>query len=72
MTQWKVGNYVLLKASIILMQSPSCDTPYTNAQQSKLSIVDGSGLDDKRVKASLKLGLFSYPVLQAADILVHR
>jgi tryptophanyl-tRNA synthetase len=27
---------------------------------------------DDDVKASLKLGLFSYPVLQAADILVYR
>lgn len=28
-------------------------------------------LDDK-AKSSLKHGLFSYPILQAADILVHR
>jgi tryptophanyl-tRNA synthetase len=27
---------------------------------------------DEKAKAALKLGLFSYPVLQAADILVHR
>jgi hypothetical protein len=27
---------------------------------------------DDSVKSSLKLGLFSYPVLQAADILIHR
>ncbi len=27
---------------------------------------------DDTVAARLKLGLFSYPVLQAADILVHR
>jgi len=27
---------------------------------------------DESSKAKLKLGLFSYPVLQAADILVHR
>lgn len=27
---------------------------------------------DESVAAQLKLGLFSYPVLQAADILVHR
>jgi tryptophanyl-tRNA synthetase len=30
-----------------------------------------SFLDD-RAKAVLKLGLFSYPILQAADVLVHR
>lgn len=29
-------------------------------------------LDDETVGAKLKLGLFSYPVLQAADILIHR
>jgi tryptophanyl-tRNA synthetase len=29
-------------------------------------------LDDQTVGANLKLGLFSYPVLQAADILIHR
>lgn len=27
---------------------------------------------DEAIDARLKLGLFSYPVLQAADILVHR
>jgi tryptophanyl-tRNA synthetase len=32
---------------------------------------DASALDEK-AKSALKLGLFSYPVLQAADILVHR
>ena len=29
-------------------------------------------LDDEAVGQKLKLGLFSYPVLQAADILIHR
>lgn len=29
-------------------------------------------LDDETVGKTLKLGLFSYPVLQAADILIHR
>ena len=31
-----------------------------------------SSLQDRPVAARLKLGLLSYPVLQAADILVHR
>ncbi|ROW14356.1 hypothetical protein VPNG_03853 [Cytospora leucostoma] len=40
--------------------------------KSKLSLSsDASALDDS-AKSALKLGLFSYPVLQAADILVHR
>lgn len=30
------------------------------------------GLSDPDAKAKLKLGLFSYPVLQAADILLYR
>lgn len=40
--------------------------------QSKLSLSPETSLQDEGVKASLKLGLFSYPVLQAADVLVHR
>ncbi|KAJ4159280.1 uncharacterized protein LMH87_008187 [Akanthomyces muscarius] len=40
--------------------------------KSKLSLAESSRLGDGRVGNKLKLGLFSYPVLQAADILVHR
>ncbi|ROT38869.1 tryptophanyl-tRNA synthetase [Sodiomyces alkalinus F11] len=40
--------------------------------KSKLGLSPDTTLQDGGVKASLKLGLFSYPVLQAADILVHR
>ncbi|CEJ81325.1 hypothetical protein VHEMI01459 [[Torrubiella] hemipterigena] len=40
--------------------------------KTKLNISGVSGLSDKSVGTNLKLGLFSYPVLQAADILVHR
>ena len=29
-------------------------------------------LEHSEARAQLRLGLFSYPVLQAADILVHR
>ncbi|KAF5634562.1 tryptophanyl-tRNA synthetase [Fusarium sp. NRRL 52700] len=39
--------------------------------KSKLNISDKSNMNDKAA-TNLKLGLFSYPVLQAADILVHR
>ncbi|KAG5800460.1 hypothetical protein H9Q69_000499 [Fusarium xylarioides] len=39
--------------------------------KSKLNISDKSNMNDKAA-SNLKLGLFSYPVLQAADILVHR
>lgn len=40
--------------------------------KSKLNLDDKSSLQDRPVGSRLKLGLFSYPVLQAADILVHR
>ncbi|KAI6382904.1 hypothetical protein MCOR25_000419 [Pyricularia grisea] len=42
--------------------------------KSKLNLGDEDGLtlDNRKVKSRLKLGLFSYPVLQAADVLVHR
>lgn len=33
---------------------------------------DSKSFMDDKVKKKLKLGLFSYPVLQAADVLVHR
>ncbi|KAI5457923.1 hypothetical protein BGZ63DRAFT_407976 [Mariannaea sp. PMI_226] len=39
--------------------------------KSKLNVHDGSSFEDRAVSSQLKLGLFSYPVLQAADILVH-
>lgn len=40
--------------------------------QSKLSLKDDASPLDGGSKSKLKLGLFSYPVLQAADIMVHR
>lgn len=40
--------------------------------KSKLSLAPDASLQDEGAKATLRLGLFSYPVLQAADILVHR
>lgn len=39
--------------------------------QSKLSLSADTGALDEKAKGALKLGLFSYPVLQAADIMVH-
>ncbi|KAH6661275.1 tryptophanyl-tRNA synthetase [Truncatella angustata] len=41
--------------------------------KSKLTMKDNRmSLDDETIGHNLKLGLFSYPVLQAADILIHR
>ncbi|KAK7524345.1 hypothetical protein IWZ03DRAFT_366925 [Phyllosticta citriasiana] len=40
--------------------------------KSKMDVATDSNIDSMAVRQKLKLGLFSYPVLQAADILVHR
>ncbi|PYH42161.1 tryptophan--tRNA ligase MSW1 [Aspergillus saccharolyticus JOP 1030-1] len=40
--------------------------------KSKLQLPDDVTLDSQAARTELRLGLFSYPVLQAADILVHR
>ncbi|EEH22922.2 tryptophan-tRNA ligase [Paracoccidioides brasiliensis Pb03] len=40
--------------------------------KSKLQLPKDSTLENSTARSRLKLGLFSYPVLQAADILVHR
>ncbi|KIV85555.1 tryptophan-tRNA ligase [Exophiala sideris] len=39
--------------------------------KSKLNLPDDANLDSDEATAKLKLGLFSYPVLQAADILLY-
>ncbi|KAL4958817.1 tryptophan--tRNA ligase MSW1 [Aspergillus stella-maris] len=40
--------------------------------KSKLQLPENTSLENSEVRSKLRLGLFSYPVLQAADILVHR
>ncbi|KAL2816363.1 hypothetical protein BDW59DRAFT_153258 [Aspergillus cavernicola] len=40
--------------------------------KSKLQLPEDASLENSEVRTKLRLGLFSYPVLQAADILVHR
>ncbi|BCR89078.1 tryptophan--tRNA ligase MSW1 [Aspergillus chevalieri] len=40
--------------------------------KSKLQLPENTNLEDSAARSKLRLGLFSYPVLQAADILVHR
>ncbi|KAL2809030.1 hypothetical protein BJX63DRAFT_424165 [Aspergillus granulosus] len=40
--------------------------------KSKLQLPEDVNLENADVRSKLRLGLFSYPVLQAADILVHR
>lgn len=60
MTQWKVSDHRAM--------GRSCIDPV----QSKLQLPEDTTLDHSAARAQLRLGLFSYPVLQAADILVHR
>jgi tryptophanyl-tRNA synthetase len=45
---------------------------FTDMNQTKLQLQDNASPFNESSKSKLKLGLFSYPVLQAADILVHR
>ncbi|KAJ5902482.1 hypothetical protein N7495_003010 [Penicillium taxi] len=40
--------------------------------KTKLQLPEDATLDNAEARAQLRLGLFSYPVLQAADILIHR
>ncbi|KAA8643178.1 hypothetical protein EYZ11_009948 [Aspergillus tanneri] len=40
--------------------------------KSKLQLPEDTSLEHSAARSKLRLGLFSYPVLQAADILVHR
>ena len=63
MTQWKVNT---------VMSTSNPMNSRLKYQQSKLHLSDDASALDEKAKSSLKLGLFSYPVLQAADILVHR
>jgi tryptophanyl-tRNA synthetase len=37
-----------------------------------LNLPENANLDSDEATAKLKLGLFSYPVLQAADILLYQ
>ena len=65
MTQWKVcdDGFKMGNDNLSIL---------TDHRQSKLALTDEvSALDSTSVKAKLKLGLFSYPVLQAADILLY-
>ena len=66
MTQWKVC-YRLGQIYLTVICSN-----WTDFLQSKLALSeDISALETTGAKARLKLGLFSYPVLQAADILLY-
>jgi tryptophanyl-tRNA synthetase len=69
MTQWKVRFF----SSLLIALVPNFVHHVDDMHQSKLSLPsDASPLDPSPTnKTALKLGLFSYPVLQAADILLY-
>lgn len=65
--------YDAVEGEHYLLLEISMNEIFTNMiNQSKLQLPDDASLDDSEARAQLRLGLFSYPVLQAADILVHR
>ncbi|KAF5026394.1 hypothetical protein F66182_1522 [Fusarium sp. NRRL 66182] len=63
MTQWKV---------YFNSTPPSNERQGLTKLKSKLRLDEAKSLEDRIVGSRLKLGLFSYPVLQAADVLIHR
>ena len=63
MTQWKACHKDLTNGYL--------EVVLLTHIQSKLSVPESSSVQDANVRAKLKLGLFSYPVLQAADILLY-
>jgi tryptophanyl-tRNA synthetase len=62
-------------ASMMWMLSTIASTGYLSRMtqwKSKLHLSEDANLDSDEATAKLKLGLFSYPVLQAADILLYQ
>lgn len=62
MTQWKVRGGINDPLSMIFR---------AENWKTKLSLPDKTSIFEQGAKSKLKLGLFSYPVLQAADILLY-
>ncbi|KAI9741862.1 MAG: Tryptophan--tRNA ligase, mitochondrial [Cirrosporium novae-zelandiae] len=66
---------VLAHAELMWILSCTASMGYLSRMtqwKSKLSLPDSATPADQASKNKLKLGLFSYPVLQAADVLIHR
>lgn len=47
------------------------ETPSADNSKTKSALADSASPLDQTTRSKLKLGLFSYPVLQAADILLY-
>ncbi|KAL8976983.1 MAG: hypothetical protein Q9205_007128, partial [Flavoplaca limonia] len=63
-------SYILLVAYVRMLCHLTTSRSFL--LQSKLAMSDSIALSDPDAKAKLKLGLFSYPVLQSADILLYQ
>jgi tryptophanyl-tRNA synthetase len=48
------------------------DENLTWSKQSKMNLSAAATILDDEARSTLRHGLFSYPILQAADVLVHR
>jgi tryptophanyl-tRNA synthetase len=70
-----VQSHIGHHASLMWILSTVASTGYLSRMtqwKSKLSLPDDASVTDSAAIEKLKLGLFSYPVLQAADILLYR
>lgn len=70
-----VQSHVPYHAELMWYLSTIASTGYLSRMtqwKSKLGLPDHASLNNAQVKEQLKLGLFSYPVLQAADVLLYR
>lgn len=70
-----VQSHVPAHTELMWLLSTVASTGYLSRMtqwKSKLSLSEEASLADNEANEKLKLGLFSYPVLQAADILLYR
>lgn len=70
-----VQSHIQHHANLMWILSTMASTGYLSRMtqwKSKLSLSDDASITDSDAIEKLKLGLFSYPVLQAADILLYR
>ncbi|KIW56952.1 tryptophan-tRNA ligase [Exophiala xenobiotica] len=66
---------VMYHAELMWILSTIASTGYLSRMtqwKSKLNLPENADIDSDEATAKLKLGLFSYPVLQAADILLYQ
>jgi tryptophanyl-tRNA synthetase len=71
---WYPGFYRILVTNDSVEGISTIHNPHSllMSVQSKLNLPEDATLQDGNAKSALKLGLFSYPVLQTADILLYK